>query len=230
MKTIFGSICILLAFQSGNATEEAERVIDDIDIPDAVIKPGDTVDVSGLGDRFDGEATVAPVRHDISDEPARVGGGSGLVVRAYPGSTPVVQADRDNHDYRWKTPDAGHVFTGETRSFLTRDSLDTVHAYYDTEVGTMQNGSLDYLAVPEGMQSASMRPGPYVYAYPVGRTAHTGLIGVEINALEPIEDHFIRYPSVGPVFGKLNVGVLNGNTSQEKFDHLVNETTPCVSE
>ena len=169
MKAIFGIVWFLFALQAAAATdaeEATDKIISanpDIDQEElerlkknigfgAGLKPGNTVDVPGLGDRFDGEANVAPVQHNISDEPAPVGGGSGLVVRTYPGSTPVVHADEDNHDRRWKIADAGQVFTGETRSYLSKDSLDTIRAYYDNEVGKMQSGSLSYLTEPEGMR------------------------------------------------------------------------------
>lgn len=239
MKVFFGIICIALAFQSGVAAQEVDQVIDEINSanPDidqqkleqfkkdtdfgAELKPGKNTDIAETGDRFDGEATVAPVRHNISDDPASAGGGSGLVVREYPGSTPVVHADEDNQG--WKIPPAAYVFIRETRAYLSRDSLDTLRAYYDKEVGKMQNGSLEYLTVPEGMRSEGMRPGSYVYAYPVGRRANTGLIGVEVRALEPTDEHFTRYPAVGPIFEKLNVSVVSGKTSQKRFDSLVDE-------
>jgi len=239
MKTAFGIICTLLAFQTGNATDEAEQAIEkiistnpDIDQQNleqfkknidfgAKLKPHSNVDIADMGGRFGGEATVEPVQHDINDDPASVGGGSGLAVREYPGSTPVVHTDENNKG--WKTPDAGHVFNMETRSYLSRDSLNTVREYYDKKVGKMRNGSLEYLTVPEGMRSEGMRPGPYIYAYPVGRRANTGLIGVEVQALEPMEKHFIRYPAVGPIFEKLNVSVVSGKTSQKRFDSLIDE-------
>ena len=241
MKAIFGIVWFLFALQAAAATDAedaADKIISanpDIDQGElerlkknigfgAGLKPSNTVDVPGLGDRFDGEANVAPVRHNISDELTPVGGGSGLVVRTYPGSTPVVHADEDNHDRRWKIADAGQVFTGDTRSYLSKDSLDTIRAYYDNEVGKMQSGSLSYLTEPEGMRSENGDPpDPYTYAYPVGRVAFVGLIGVEVRALKPIEDHFIRYPIVGPIFDRLNFGVGSRDTSKEKFDSLVDE-------
>lgn len=241
MKLIFGIVVILLTAQSQDDAEKARKYLEDYlsanpDVASKVaegllkdkkgdreLKVGAPVDISSAGERFEGDAGVDAARHDVSGDKMSAGGRSGLVAPSYPDSAPVVYADEDNQDRRWKIADAGQGFSGETRSYLSKDSLDTVRAYYDKEVGKMQSGSLSYLTAPEGMRANQDRPEPYIYAYPVDRTAHMGLIGLEIRALKPIEDHFIRYPIVGPIFERLNYGVGSGDTSKEKFDSLVDE-------
>lgn len=116
------------------------------------------------------------------------------------------------------------AFTDQTRTFLSQDPIDVVRAFYDGEIGPLENGSLEYLRVPEGMRSETMKPGPYVYARSLGRNKFTEFIGVEIHAIEPRElNSPTNYDAVGPIFKKLMMGQASGHATQAQFDELVEQ-------
>ena len=116
------------------------------------------------------------------------------------------------------------AFTDQTLTFLSKDPIDVVRAFYDGDIGPLENGSLEYLRVPEGMRSETMKPGPYVYARPLGRNKFTDFIGVEIHAIEPREVNSpTTYEAVGPVFERLMMGQAAGHATQEQFDELVEQ-------
>jgi len=150
--------------------------------------------------------------------------GADLVAPVYPAAIPVPHVDDSADLLRdWNLEDDGYVFKDNTRSFLSKDRIDKVRAYYDAEIGEMQNASLTYLRVPEGMRSETMRPGAYVYARQIGRNENSELTGVELRALEPEDAHPGQYRAVGPIFEKLQVGQVSGQATKQQYDDVVNE-------
>ena len=123
----------------------------------------------------------------------------------------------------WNLEDGGYVFQDNTVSFFSKDSIDKVRAYYKSEVGEMQQGSLSYLRIPEEMRSKTMHTGGYTYAGVIGRNDNSEFIGVELRALEPKHVHPGQYPAVGPIFEKLQMGQASGQATKQQYDDVVNE-------
>ena len=151
-----------------------------------------------------------------------------LIAPVYPGAIPVShqddEDDRRNMARRWEWRLDGALFPYATRLFISKDSLETVRAYYDKEVGEMQKGSLSYLRMSQlAMPEENLRPGPYVFAHTLGWDENT-LIGVELRALEPKEERApTKYDAVGPIFDRLMAGHLTGQATGAQFDALVEE-------
>ena len=180
------------------------------------------VSTDGLGDRLDEQATVEPVRHESNTQ--NYPQDFVLVAPTYPGSVAVSPSDKSNKDYSaWQVAGRAPEPTGRTRSFLSKDSLEAVNSWYESEVGEMESGSLEYQRVPKDMRSPSMRPDPFTFAHGTGYSDSGSLIGVEIQSPEPADVHFTRYPAIGPVFERLNASVISGHTTQGEFDRLLGE-------
>jgi len=148
----------------------------------------------------------------LAPAPLAAQAGPNLIAPVYPGAVVVERlADRS--------------FQSEVRAFLTKDPLATVRAFYDREVGAMQNLRIQDLNVPEELRSEmSRKDNPYVYAIGLGREQHTGVLGVEISVLEPREERAPNsYDAVGPVFEKLLMGQTAGEATKQQFDSLVEE-------
>ncbi|MCH8935781.1 MAG: hypothetical protein IIB90_08660 [Gemmatimonadetes bacterium] len=148
-----------------------------------------------------------------------------LLAPTYPGALLVpYHNDQDPRESMNRFGVGTPAFTDQTRTFLSKDPMDVVRAFYDGEIGPLENGSLEYLRVPEGMRSETMKPGPYVYARPLGRNKFTDFIGVEIHAIEPREERSPHlYDAVGPIFERLSYGQASGQATKAQFDELVEE-------
>ena len=155
---------------------------------------------------------ASSVLASLASAPLAAQAGPNLIAPVYPGAVVVERlADRS--------------FQSEVRAFLTKDPLATVRAFYDREVGAMQNLRIQDLNVPEELRSEmSRKDNPYVYAIGLGREQHTGVLGVEISVLEPQDEGAPNtYEAVGPVFEKLMMGQVAGEATKEQFDSVVEQ-------
>lgn len=146
-----------------------------------------------------------------------------LIGPVYPTSVPVpYESEAREHRDGWRFKDANRVFTESTRSFYSKERLETVRAYYSTEAGEMQNGSLEYLRVPEGMRSESMAQGPYVYSTVIDR-ADSELLGVQIRSIAPRKERPHNLPAVGAFYQKLVTAQAAGHGTLADVDRIMEE-------
>lgn len=134
-----------------------------------------------------------------------------LVAPVYPGSVVVEVLEDEN------LPDG-------TRAFLSRDPIDAVKRFYERESGPMERASLSDLGVPDELRDESFGTRPFVFARRV-EGGHRDLRGVQVSAREPREGAGAPsvYPAVGPIFQRLQMGMLNNEAPQARFDELVEE-------
>ena len=170
------------------------------------------------------EDAVATSGSVLPQQAAAQQGTAKLIAPTYPGAISVPHENEEGYLSEWRViySYSRDVFTDKTRSFFSKDPIETVRAYYDREIGEMQNR-------PLGAFSESMKPGPYIFARLMGRYEGgpgelTQFFGIELRALEPREvDTPTNYPAVGPIFQKLTVGQISGQATQGQFDALVEE-------
>ena len=161
---------------------------------------------------FTTAALACTVLASLAPAPLAAQAGPALIAPVYPGAVAVERlADRS--------------FASEVRAFLTKDPIQAVKAFYDREVGEMENVELsDVNRAAELRSGRSNRGAPYVYAVGLDRKQFLGALGVEISALEPRDERApTNYDAVGPVFDKLMTGQLAEEATQEQYDSLVEE-------